>query len=198
MSASDYTSRLRAFLSSTKRQNSLKGLRENVARAFAVSPFDLNEVTVNMPEREDSTESLKRVFAKFKESLPDGRFPFSDTMILGDFTMEPRTLTLSADDPFDRVLMDIVETNRRKRRDYAHDGDAFSNFRVTSELLGLEGFGPAESALFNILQKIARLQSLRVNGRMDDPTNESVADTALDLAVYSNIYLALIRERAGE
>lgn len=198
MSASDYTSRLRAFLSSTKRQNSLKGLRENVARAFAVSPFDLNEVTVNMPEREDSTESLKRVFAKFKESLPDGRFPFSDTMILGDFTMEPRTLTLSADDPFDRVLMDIVETNRRKRRDYAHDGDAFSNFRQTSQLLGLEGFGPAESALFNVLQKVARLQSLRANGRMHDTANEAAEDTFLDLAVYAIISYAIYKEQTSD
>lgn len=114
-------------------------------------------------------------------------------------TIEPRTLTLSADDPFDNVLIDIVETNRRKRRDYAHDGDdPFTNFRVTSELLGLEGFGPAESALFNILQKIARLQSLRVNGRMDDPANEAVADTVLDLAVYGIIYTALTKEKADQ
>lgn len=131
----------------------------------------------------------------------DARNGSTDNVILPTegMTVEPRTLTLSVDDPFDAVLMDIVETNRRKRRDYAHDGsDPFTNFRVTSELLGLEGFGPAESALFNILQKIARLQSLRVNGRMDDPANEAVADTVLDLAVYGIIYTALTKEKADQ
>lgn len=138
-----------------------------------------------------SREELMQAF----EAAQDGSL---DGIILGEnMTIEPRTVTLSADDPFDAVLIDIVETNRRKRRDYAHDGnDPFTNFRVTSGLLGLEGFGAAESALFNILQKVARLQSLRKNGRMDSPSNESVTDTALDLAVYANIFYALIKERA--
>jgi hypothetical protein len=50
--------------------------------------------------------------------------------------------------------------------------------------MGLAGFGPVEAALFNITQKLSRLKSLRENGRMDDPQNEAVADTYLDLAVY--------------
>lgn len=106
------------------------------------------------------------------------------------------TVFLSRSDPFDRALIKIVEMNRKKRKDYAHDGDdPFTNFRVTSELMGLEGFGAVESALFNILQKVARLQSLRKNGRFDAPTNESVEDTFLDLAVYGNIAYALYLER---
>lgn len=103
-------------------------------------------------------------------------------------------ITLDENDPFEGVLVDIIRMNRKKRADYAADADIFSNFRDTASMLGLSGFSERESALFNILQKIARLKSLRANGRMDNPNNESVVDTVLDLAVYSVIYLALMRE----
>jgi hypothetical protein len=100
-------------------------------------------------------------------------------------------LTLDPSDPFDCAIMSIIEIYRRKRRDYAKDSEPLSNFRTTAQLLGLDGFGPAESALVNVIQKLARLQSLRINVRMDSPDNESVADTYLDLAVYSIITYAL-------
>lgn len=103
-------------------------------------------------------------------------------------------IELDRNDPFERVLIDIVDTNRRKRKDYAADGDPFSNFTLTSELLGLDGFDAVESALFNVCQKLARLKALRINGRMDNPENESVADTYLDLAVYAVITYAIYRQ----
>ena len=106
----------------------------------------------------------------------------------------PDSVLLNKFDPFERVLIDIVETNRRKRKDYAADGDPFSNFTLTSELLGLDGFDAVESALFNVCQKLARLKALRMNGRMDNPENESVADTYLDLAVYAVITYAIYRQ----
>lgn len=102
------------------------------------------------------------------------------------------SITLNPNDPFDAALIPIVQTNRRKRKDYAADGDPFSNFKTTAELLGLESFGAAESALFNVLQKVARLQSLRMNGRMAETVNESVTDTYLDLAVYAIILYAIV------
>lgn len=105
-------------------------------------------------------------------------------------------ITLDPDDPFDAALIPIVKTNRAKRKDYAKDGDPFSNFKTTAAMLGLDGFGPAESAYFNVLQKIARLQSLRMNGRMADTANESVLDTYLDLAVYGVILYAIVLEQA--
>lgn len=103
-----------------------------------------------------------------------------------------QSVTLDPNDPFDAALIPIVKTNRAKRKDYATDGDPFSNFKTTAAMLGLNGFGPAESAYFNVLQKIARLQSLRMNGRMADTANESVLDTYLDLAVYSVILYAIV------
>jgi len=103
-------------------------------------------------------------------------------------------VTLDPHDPFDAALIPIVQTNRRKRADYARDGDPFSSFRTSSSLIGLDGFGPVEAALFNITQKLSRLKSLRENGRMDDPQNEAVADTYLDLAVYGVLCYALALE----
>lgn len=126
---------------------------------------------------------------------------------LSPFQDDPRTtytrgelsdVSLDPTDPFERVLIEIVETNRRKRQDYALDGNPFSNFDDTSRNLGIEGFTAVDSALFNILQKVARLRSLRANGRLGDPANESVADTLLDLAVYGVIALAISRYPDGK
>jgi len=107
-------------------------------------------------------------------------------------------ITLDPNDPFDAAIIPIVETNRKKRADYAQDGDPFDNFKTTSGLLGLKGFGPVESALFNVLQKVARLKSLRQNGRMSATRNESVSDTYLDLATYAVIaYAAHLEEETS-
>lgn len=111
---------------------------------------------------------------------------------------ETGPLVLDPTDPFEKVLIEIVETNRRKRKDYALDGSPFSNFDDTAAGLGIEGFTAAESAVFNMLQKLARLKSLRANGRMDDPANEAVIDTRLDLAVYGVIQLAISRYPDGK
>lgn len=101
-------------------------------------------------------------------------------------------VTLDPEDPFEKVLIDMVRTNRRKRKDYAVDSDVFSNFRSTA---GWTKTGrPEWSALFNVAQKLARLQSLAENGRLNEPANEAVEDTFLDLAVYSVIAYAIYRE----
>jgi hypothetical protein len=114
-----------------------------------------------------------------------------------EILMTTAMTTLDPNDPFDAVIIQIVETNRRKRADYARDGDVFSNFKTSSALLGIAGFGPADAALFNIAQKLARLQSLRTNGRMHDTANETVKDTYLDIAVYAVIMYAVVCEQAS-
>lgn len=107
-------------------------------------------------------------------------------------------LVLNPEDPFERVLIDMVETNRRKRKDYAIDGSPFSNFDDTAQAMGIDGFAAVDSALFNIHQKLARLRSLRLNGRTNDTQNEAVVDTYLDLAVYGVIALAIHRFPDGK
>lgn len=106
--------------------------------------------------------------------------------------------SLDPTDPFERVIIDMVATNRRKRADYAVDGSPWSNFDDTANALGIDGFAPVDAANFNIEQKSARLRSLRKNGRMNDPANESVADTYLDRAVYSVIALAMHKYPSGK
>ena len=101
-------------------------------------------------------------------------------------------ITLDPTDPFDAALIPIVLTNRRKRKDYAKDGNPFSNFELAAGMLGIDGFGPAEAALFNQCQKLARIAALRANGRMNDTANESVLDTYLDNAVYGIILYAIV------
>jgi hypothetical protein len=108
----------------------------------------------------------------------------------------PSRVILDPIDPFEAALIPIVEMNRRKRADYAKDGDPFSNFKMSSALMGIEGFGPVEAALHNVTQKLARLCALRSNNR--DPKNEGVEDTYLDLAVYGTITYAIYKERLAE
>lgn len=98
-------------------------------------------------------------------------------------------LRLDPDDPFESVLIPIIETNRKKRRDYASDDDIFSNFAGTARFAGFEA--DWLSALFNCSQKLERMSALRLNGRLNDPANEAVADTLLDNAVYGIIALAI-------
>jgi len=91
-------------------------------------------------------------------------------------------------DPFEAALINIVEINRRKRRDYALDSDPFTNFAATARFLGIPRW---MSATFNMVQKTARIQALWANERMDDPSNEAVEDTVLDAAVYGVIAYAI-------
>lgn len=126
-------------------------------------------------------EARDRVAARAQEEFVDN---FSNTQVT----------RLDPNDPIDQVLEKMVKTNRAKRRDYAADSDIFSNFRDVARMLGIPGVGAEEIAYILLLVKVARLRSLRVNGRMDDPSNESVLDTYLDLGVYSVIVQALRAE----
>ena len=101
-------------------------------------------------------------------------------------------ITLNPNDPFEKVIVDMVLTNRAKRADYAKDDDIFSNFAVTSAFAGFPNRWL--SALFNCQQKLARIQSLVANGRLSDPKNEAILDTLLDNAVYATIAYAIAME----
>ena len=96
----------------------------------------------------------------------------------------------------ENAMMSMVEVSRRKRADYATDGDEFSNFRGTAAFAGFES--PALSALFNVQQKLERIRALRANGRLAEVANESVDDTFLDIAVYAVLAHAMwLEEKAA-
>lgn len=104
----------------------------------------------------------------------------------GAFALDPTS-------PVEAAIIEIVKMQRAKTRDYAEDGSIFSNFEMTADLTNQ---APEESALFNVAQKLVRLRSLKANGRTNDPTNESVQDTYLDLAVYAVIAYAIVQQSA--
>lgn len=99
-------------------------------------------------------------------------------------------------DPIDAVLLKMHETNRRKRADYAVDGNPFGNFEGMVSRLGMPGFGPLEAIEVMIAVKEERLVALRANGR--PPANESVADTLLDRAVYAVLAYAWSQAQPDE
>jgi hypothetical protein len=92
-------------------------------------------------------------------------------------------------DPFDIVLQEMAEMNRRKRADYATDDDPWSNFTDS----GRQVAAPAGFAVeVLIATKQSRLRQLLGSGR--EVHNESVEDTLLDRAVYAVIALAMYRQ----
>ena len=107
-------------------------------------------------------------------------------------------IVLDESDPFERAIADIVSMNRRKRQDYALDGNMFSNFEQSAQMMGVAGFGIPESILHMMAIKQARLRALRENGRMYETKNETVDDTYLDLAVYACILYAWIKQQADK
>lgn len=180
-------------------------VKQRNARAARVHAGDTGEIT------EEAFESAFRVRMDIpRTSVTSWLFETPDLELVDEqpastvdlssyetVALEELVDVLNPDDPFERVIMDMVATNRRKRADYAVDGSPWSNFDDTANALGIEGFTPGDSVNFNIEQKSARLRSLRKNGRMSDPRNESVADTYLDRSVYSVIALAMYRYPTG-
>jgi hypothetical protein len=110
---------------------------------------------------------------------------------------ESGDVLLDPGDPFESAIIEMVRVNRAKRKDYALDKDMFSNFDSAASLIGIPNFGVAESILHLVGIKIARLHALRANGRMDNPENESIYDTYLDLAVYIAILFAWVKTGVG-
>lgn len=145
----------------------------------------------------DSNDSSGIQAAKAVDVLSSGNVVPSPSSRMNPekLALEPDVdgLYLDSSDPFEAACIEMVKMNRAKRKDYALDGDPFSNFHMTSSMLGLDGFGPIESVQFNLFQKMARLHSLRKNGRMEATANEAVDDTYLDIAVYATILLAMTK-----
>ena len=99
---------------------------------------------------------------------------------------------LDPEDPFEETLIEIVHMRRRKRVDYEHDNEPWSNFTFCAHAVGITA---AESALHMVALKMSRLAALKANGR--GPKNESVNDSYLDCAVYAVLALAIRRHPDG-
>ena len=140
---------------------------------------------------------IKVLMDQTKDGETQAVFSESEIELVDGLDSDPGVVILSPTDPFESVLIKMVETNRRKRADYAVDGSPWSNFDDVSSGMGIDGFDAVASAEHNVRQKLARLTSLRQNGRTKETANEAVADTYLDLAVYSVIALAIQTHPTG-
>lgn len=90
---------------------------------------------------------------------------------------------LDPSDPFERVVIEAVELNRRKRADYSAGDNPWQNFYDGARQIN-DTAGKAIEGL--IANKQARLRTLLfVEGKK--PNNESIRDTLMDRTVYSII-----------
>lgn len=104
-------------------------------------------------------------------------------------------VTLDESNPFEAVLIQMVETHRKKARDYAgSNGHPNQNFYDSAYQLELTGGHSVETL---IATKQARLRVLLPEFWSDadvKPANEGIEDTLLDRAVYSVIAITIWNE----
>ena len=94
----------------------------------------------------------------------------------------------------EQLLEEIVKSQakgydiiKKKNTDYSTNEDPFKNFRMWGEI----GFAVRMS------DKVSRIQQLIQNGKAE-VKDESLEDTLLDLANYSYLMLAYLKEKRDE
>lgn len=111
------------------------------------------------------------------------------------------SIILDPDNDFEAVLIEMVQTSRRKRADYAGDGEEdhpWQNFYDSAYQLSNTAGHSVETL---IATKQARLRVLLPkfwHSPTHDPRNEPIVDTLLDRAVYSVIAVCLWNEGGYE
>lgn len=108
-----------------------------------------------------------------------------------DQSEEFKALTLNRDDPFEKILHQMVLLQRRKANDYASDDDKLKNMREVVSTLGIEGYDVVADCEAMVIRKTARINNLR--GR--EPSNESLRDSYLDRAIYAILAIVALDER---
>lgn len=99
-------------------------------------------------------------------------------------------LMLNLDNPFEKILFDMVQTQRIKAHDYASDGDTLKNMREVVQMLGIKEYTVVEDCNAMVHRKSARINNLR--GR--SARNESVRDSYIDRAVYAVLAIVALNE----
>ena len=93
---------------------------------------------------------------------------------------------------FINEVLTIVDLHSRKNADYSKDNDPYSNFFVVEDI-GI----PAYTGVFvRMSDKWERLKNLLAKGEENRAVKEeSLIDTARDLAVYSLIFVSLLKRK---
>lgn len=90
---------------------------------------------------------------------------------------------------FETMIDEAWRIMQRKSHDYATDTDVLSNFKLVSQICGLETH---QIVLVFLATKIVRLGEL---SKGKTPNNESITDTLLDNINYSAILQMLMKEK---
>lgn len=98
---------------------------------------------------------------------------------------------MARSEAFHRILIELGELHDKKSADYGTDSDPFSNIRFSHWW----GVPPIIGVLVRIGDKLARLQTWTKTRKL---SNEGVADTFRDIAVYCIIALVLLAEDGEE
>lgn len=106
--------------------------------------------------------------------------------------MQNESYALDASEPFEAILIEMLKTNRKKRKDYAGDGHFLSNFYDSAKQLRNTAGHSVETL---IATKQARLSVLLPNywseTNDNQPANEPIFDSLLDRAVYSVLAMCI-------
>lgn len=106
------------------------------------------------------------------------------------------SITLDPSNDFERVLIEMVKTSRKKRADYAGTGEndhAWQNFYDSAYQLSNTAGHSVETLIATKQARLRVLLPKHWDGE-SGPKNEPIADTLLDRAVYSVIAVCLWNE----
>jgi hypothetical protein len=106
---------------------------------------------------------------------------------------------LDPSDPFEDILIDMVEIHRKKKADYGADNNPLSNFDKVAALVPVPEYDSTMDCLTMVIRKLCRIENL-VNkncGFKVVAANESLEDSMIDLAVYSVLLIELYRRDYG-
>lgn len=88
----------------------------------------------------------------------------------------------------------MYEICKAKNSDYAGAGDPFANFR-RAEAMGV--CSTEQGFMVRMIDKLSRISTLVQPGATAQVKDESVEDTLMDLANYSFLLWAMLRDRKG-
>lgn len=91
-------------------------------------------------------------------------------------------------DEFHAMLREMGETFDRKNADYGKDADPLDNLK-SAEKWGVAAW---KGVMIRIGDKVSRLQSLALNGKLE---NESADDSLKDTAVYALLARVLLKRK---
>ncbi len=96
-------------------------------------------------------------------------------------------VTCNGDPRFHAILTELGLLHDKKQADYGRGADPLANIRASVEW----GIPPWVGALVRLNDKVHRLKSLRLNGKL---ANESAIDSLNDIAVYAILARILLEE----